>query len=278
MRGILNFLVIGECGDGKSTLINSLRDTQRSEVPKQGKNARGVTKSITPYCGKPIGDQQTVYFDSPGIGDKDITAMKLIAAITEFLTTSKIQLDGVLVTNQIPDARMRMGAQVVQILVNEGFVGKEKWDNVILVGTKMDKGDEDESGESDLECFRTSVVPLFFAQNGGVGKFACVSSKSGAGMPDFLLMMGKLPHCGITFSRDAQEKMCGEMAGVMGIDTEVFTQGLQDEIEGLREKLEQEKQRTGKGFWETIGEGLVTAVAYFGVPFSGGASLLLLDD
>lgn len=43
------FLVVGECGDGKSTLINALRDPQRSGEPKSGLSSRGVTKSIEAY-------------------------------------------------------------------------------------------------------------------------------------------------------------------------------------------------------------------------------------
>ena len=43
------FLVVGECGDGKSTLINGLRDKDRSGEPTSGLCSRGVTKSIEAY-------------------------------------------------------------------------------------------------------------------------------------------------------------------------------------------------------------------------------------
>ena len=36
-------LVVGECGDGKSTLINALRDEYLSIAPDMGAAARGVT-------------------------------------------------------------------------------------------------------------------------------------------------------------------------------------------------------------------------------------------
>ena len=39
------------------------------------------------------------------------------------------------VTTPVPDARVKLGAQVVQFLVSKGFVGgDEKWKNVIFVG------------------------------------------------------------------------------------------------------------------------------------------------
>jgi len=43
------FLVVGECGDGKSTLINALRDPLRSGEPKAGLCSRGVTKNIEAF-------------------------------------------------------------------------------------------------------------------------------------------------------------------------------------------------------------------------------------
>ena len=42
-------LVIGEVGDGKSTLVGALRDPAQSPVPESGKRPRGITKKITNY-------------------------------------------------------------------------------------------------------------------------------------------------------------------------------------------------------------------------------------
>ena len=44
-------------------------------------------------------------------------------------------IDGVIVTTPVPDGRVKLGAQVVKLLVEHGFVGEEKWRNVMLVGT-----------------------------------------------------------------------------------------------------------------------------------------------
>ena len=44
-----------------------------------------------------------------------------------------------MLTTPIPDNQVKLGAQVVQLLVQHGFVGPDKWKNVILVGTKADR-------------------------------------------------------------------------------------------------------------------------------------------
>ena len=48
---VRRLLVVGEVGDGKSTLVNALRDPARSSPADSGRGARGITKTITTYAG-----------------------------------------------------------------------------------------------------------------------------------------------------------------------------------------------------------------------------------
>lgn len=66
------FLVVGECGDGKSTLIKELLDSQRSGQAAAGLHSREVTKEIVAYVGLPINGQPIDLLDTPGIGDTDV--------------------------------------------------------------------------------------------------------------------------------------------------------------------------------------------------------------
>eukprot|EP00966_Prymnesium_polylepis_P294081 6791939-Prymnesium_polylepis.1 len=160
-QGARTILVVGECGDGKSTLINALRDPNAPEA-KAGKAARGVTKEITMYSGKPIKGADIQIIDTPGIGDKDVTAASLLSMLEGTLASQETPIDGVIVTTPIPDGRVKLGAQVVHALVEKGFVGETKWDSIILVGTKNDRAEEEER-----TCFRNEVVPEFFVGNVG---------------------------------------------------------------------------------------------------------------
>ena len=94
---IRRLLVIGEVGDGKSTLINALRDPARSVEAKHGLATRGITKLITTYVGLPINGQRIELLDTPGVGDMDVTPTKLISMLEERLGAHNQgpKLDGV---------------------------------------------------------------------------------------------------------------------------------------------------------------------------------------
>jgi energy-coupling factor transporter ATP-binding protein EcfA2 len=156
-------LVIGECGDGKSTLVNRLRGISGSEADADGVgaclagiNKNGITKSLLDYDAPPINGHPVRIIDSPGIGDRDVPIERLVSLLTSRLQEG--ELHGLIVTTEACNTRIKLGAQVVKALVSGGFVaGKEKWQNIIFVGTKADKASEDE-----LDYFQKEVVADFF--------------------------------------------------------------------------------------------------------------------
>lgn len=85
-------------------------------------------------------------------------------------------LDGVIVTTPVPDGRVKLGAQVVQLLVEHGFLGADKWRNIILVGTKRDRATAEE-----LELFTTQELDVS-GQPVGIARqfFAMAPGGSGA--------------------------------------------------------------------------------------------------
>ena len=155
-------LVVGEVGDGKSTLINALRDPALSHSKADaGRGARGITKKIRSYAGLPINGQRIELIDTPGVGDMDITPTKLISLLEAELGShnKSIQIDGLLVTSPVPDGRVKLGAQVVRRIVEKGFLGDSKWASIILVGTKNDRAED----EAQREFFRTEIMQSFFS-------------------------------------------------------------------------------------------------------------------
>ncbi|CAJ1384211.1 unnamed protein product [Effrenium voratum] len=99
MEDAINIMVVGECGDGKSTLINALRDQSRSEQALCGKNPSGVTKDIVMYPCPDINGKPFNILDTPGVGDHHVTPVALISMIEEFL------MQGV-----VPGGRCQMAA------------------------------------------------------------------------------------------------------------------------------------------------------------------------
>jgi hypothetical protein len=209
-------LIIGECGDGKSTLVNALRDPARSEEAKAGLATRGVTKDIRVFEGKPIKGRAIQIMDTPGIGDQDVTPLSLVAMIEAKLSDHPIPISGVIVTTPATEGRIKLGAQVVQTLVEHGFVGEHKWDSIILVGTKSDRADEDEKA-----FFRDHVVKDFFekAPPGTSPKFALTTKQD---VSQLVTQIGSLPGVPIEYVQPETASLAQILAAKFGIPVEAF--------------------------------------------------------
>jgi len=122
------------------------------------------------------------------------------------------QVDGVLVTTPVSDARVKLGAQVVKFLVENGFVGgAEKWASIVLVGTKNDKADEE-----DRHCFRSQVVPeLFSAAQGATGSYALVGRDDYSQLID---RIARLPSGTLSYRRPSSRAIQAELLPLVGGD------------------------------------------------------------
>ncbi|EOD14886.1 hypothetical protein EMIHUDRAFT_197506 [Emiliania huxleyi CCMP1516] len=172
--------------------------------------ARGVTKQVREYVGTPVGGREVLYLDTPGIGDIDVPLQKLFALFEQRLAGAEV--DGVLVTTPVSDARVKLGAQVVKFLVENGFVGgAEKWASVVLVGTKNDKADEE-----DRHCFRSQVVPeLFSAAQGATGSYALVGRDDYSQLID---RIARLPSGTLSYRRPSSRAIQAELLPLVGGD------------------------------------------------------------
>jgi len=240
----INILVVGECGDGKSTLINGMRDKDQTQEPLCGRNPEGVTKDIILYRCPDIDGVPFNLIDTPGVGDGTVTPVALIALIEQFLQSDCVPggIRGVIVTTPIPDCRIKLGAQVVQIIVNKGFVasaGADKYGNIMLVGTKADKADDEEK-ENFLTgvCGDKSVREIFFkdAQNPGQGPCCMVSKGDYSPLIDTIK---KLPCLTISYKAPDTKEMAGALAEKMGMDASAF----EGQLDSMRDLVSQQSNQ-----------------------------------
>ena len=100
---------------------------------------------------------------------------------------------------------------MVQFLVSKGFIGGEKWKNVILVGTKKDRAEE-----GDVECFTEEVVPEMFAEAPGkTGTFALVSHHDYSELESAI---SALPNVSVKYAPIPEKDVASDLAPKIGLD------------------------------------------------------------
>ncbi|CAE7039495.1 unnamed protein product [Symbiodinium sp. CCMP2592] len=233
----LSILVLGECGDGKSTLINAMRDPACQEQ-QAGKNLRGVTKEVRCVPGLPLGDMDVKIYDTPGIGDMDISPSDLCMMLEAVLSGGDI--DAMIVTCPATNKSIRLGGRVVQQLVDMGFHGEDRWARIILAGTKADKADDEERRN-----FQTSVKADFFskalAAREDVGNAVLCSNQAG-GYEDLKQSLLSLPVGKISYRPPPDVQWSQRMAGLLGVDPAMLEKERQELQNCLGDLEEQRRQ------------------------------------
>lgn len=161
-------LLIGGSGEGKSTLMNRLKDDKHDRAAiwdKQSTN--GTTKNVKAYDCKPFGGKQMTLWDSCGVNDKGngqdngiiSTVPNLMSQLNYHFREN--MLDFVLVTFKVSgmSGATSLSTQVAQELVNLKFVRakKDAYRNIILAGTFWDTAYPHEK-----KVFQEKEVPAFY--------------------------------------------------------------------------------------------------------------------
>lgn len=180
--------------------------------------------------------------DTPGVGDKDVTPMKLVALIEDRLASNS-KLQGVIVTSPVSDGRVKLGAQVVQALVDKGFTGGDaKWQNIVLTGTKKDRAQD-----GDEDFFRNDIGSEFFADTGTPGPVALTSVND---CEELWRALEGLAHNYVQYSKPDCTEIASAIAERVGIDQDLFKRELLEE----REKAKAEQKRMETEFRTSLHE------------------------
>lgn len=139
---VFRILVVGECGDGKSSLIKAFLKNyggKWEDTLQSGVKATGVSKAVVPYP-LTFGGRPAVMFDTPGVGDATIKISHLVAVIETAMEDNKCH--AIIICNQMNKNRVGLGAQIVASLIKSGIVEKNNnghvHESIIFVGTQLD--------------------------------------------------------------------------------------------------------------------------------------------
>jgi hypothetical protein len=184
------------------------------------------------YIGKPIGGTSTLIIDTPGIGDQDITAMKLLALLEMALAEPLIGgIDAVVVTNKILDNRLKLGAQVVHAMVDMGFQNPDKWESIILCGTKSDRATAD-----DAQSFSEEIVPEFYK---GSGSKATPVMVSWTDYGQLYTAIENVPNTKLEYVPPPARNLADKLAATMGLEPGAFASNLAEMRQNLKEQSQQ---------------------------------------
>lgn len=198
---MLTLLVVGESGVGKSSLIKELCG-HVVELPAVGLNPNGVSKSCKAYICR-LGALEFRAIDTPGVGDQTVKVGEIVPQITQVLRghlTGVTEVHGVLMCSMINFNRVKLGAGIVAALMQACTLGgKNKWDQVLLIGTQKDRCSATEIQDfkqDTLGVFNQEITKYNPSEPGCITKVACVNiqtSKVRADFDELAALLQKFP-------------------------------------------------------------------------------------
>lgn len=168
-RSTKRLLVLGEVGDGKSTLVNGLKDEDEREAAA-GLQMHGITKEIKMYRGTVVNSVNweipIEIFDTPGVGDANVPVQRLVQMLEGQLRKWIPQsIDGVVCTLDSTKGRFTFGGQLTKLIIDKGFINNPDgqtqdrlWANVVVAGTKSD------IASPDHKALFERAIPTLFAK------------------------------------------------------------------------------------------------------------------
>ncbi|CDW79574.1 ribosome biogenesis gtp-binding protein [Stylonychia lemnae] len=142
-ENIQKILIIGNTGNGKSTLVNCLTGNQGAIV---GNNSRGVTK-LPSFYKTQIKGRNFEIIDMPGFGDRDISFKKGKEIWNKYLKGQRIH--AMIFTHKSVDDRLTQFDALYADIVKQSFEPHEFSSRIVMGITfwnhyEYDKGRRDE--------------------------------------------------------------------------------------------------------------------------------------